>query len=194
MANPIDRRGLLVGGSLLGAAGILGLLETRPARSAAADPWPPGTGPILSGKAPGDSQPRSGGMPLARYLQYVNWFNSDDPRYIEFYHPDVVLELGNATIRTAQGIRDFYKEVHAHIHEKVEVSRYVADATGIAAELPSEFKVYKDWAEPNYFRRALKAGEVFRVISLGMYQVENGKFRHIKAARYKLVNEWRMEG
>jgi hypothetical protein len=104
-----------------------------------------------------------------------------------------VLELGNATVSTATGIRDFYREVHAHIHEKVEVSHYVADATGIAAELPSEFKVYKDWAEPNYFRRALKAGEVFRIISLGMYQVENGKFRHIKAARYKLVNDWKME-
>ena len=106
-------------------------------------------------------------MPLARYLQYVNWFNQGDPRYLDFYHPDVVLELGNATINSATGIRDFYREVHAHIHEKVEVSHYVADATGIAAELPSEFKVYKDWAEPNYFRRALKAGEVFRIISSG---------------------------
>ena len=192
MSNPIDRRGFLASGSLVGAAEALGLLASPSARSA--EPWPPGTGPILQGTAPADSQPRSGGMPLARYLQYVNLFNKDDPRFIEFYHPDVVLELGNATIRTAQGIRDFYKEVHAHIHEKVEVSHYVADATGIAAELPSEFKVYKDWAEPNYFKRALKAGEVFRVISLGMYQVDNGKFRHIKAARYKLVNEWRMEG
>ena len=122
---------------------------------------------MLTGKAPGDSQSRSGGLPLARYLEYVNWFNNGDPRYLDFYHPDVVLELGNATIN---------------------------GATGIAAELPSEFKVYKDWADPNYFRRALKAGEVFRIISLGMYQVENGKFRHIKAARYKLVNDWKMEG
>jgi hypothetical protein len=192
MANPMDRRGFLATGTLLGAAGALGLAAARAATPV--DPWPPGTGPILTGKAPGDAQVRSGGMPLARYLQYVNLFNNDDPRFIEFYHPDVELELGNATIRTATGIRDFYKEVHAHIHEKVEVSHYVADATGIAAELPSEFKCYKDWAEPNYFRRPLKAGEVFRVISLGMYQVENGKFRHIKAARYKLVNEWRMEG
>lgn len=194
MANPIDRRGFLATGTLLGAAGALGLATPRTATAAATDPWPPGTGPILTGKAPGDSQVRSGGMPLARYLQYVSLFNNSDPRFIEFYHPDVELELGNATIKGATGIRDFYKEVHAHIHEKVEVSRYVADATGIAAELPSEFKVYRDWAEPNYFRRALRAGEVFRVISLGMYQVENGKFRHIKAARYKLVNEWRMEG
>ena len=162
-----------------GAAGLVGLLAAAPA--------------ILTGKAPGDDQARNGGMPLASYLQYVNWFNQGDPRYLEYYHPNVVLELGNATINGATGIRDFYKEVHAHIHEKVEVTHYVADATGIAAELPSEFKVYKDWAEPNYFRRALKAGEVFRIISLGMYQVENGKFRHIKAARYKLINEWRME-
>ena len=192
MANSMDRRDFLAAGSLLGAVGAAGLLA--PQNALAADPWPPGTGPILTGKAIADAQPRSGGLPLARYLQYVNLFNNDDPRFIEFYHPDVVLELGNATINGATAIRDFYKEVHAHIHEKVEVSRYVADATGIAAELPSEFKVYKDWPEPNYFRRPLKAGEVFRVISLGMYQVENGKFRHIKAARYKLVNEWRMEG
>jgi SnoaL-like domain len=133
------------------------------------------------------------GMPRERYLQYVNWFNNDDPRYLDFYHPDVVLELAAATIKGANGIRDFYREVHAHIHEKVEVTHYVADATGIAAELPSEFKVYKDWPEPNYFHRALKAGEAFRIISLGMYEVENSKFRHIKAARYKLINDWRME-
>ena len=145
--------------------------------------------------AAGAAQPANcGGMSRDRYLAYVSWFNNGDPRYLEYYHPDVVLELGNATIKGANGIRDFYKEVHAHIHEKVEVTHYVADATGIAAELPSEFKVYRDWPEPNYFRRPLKAGEVFRIISLGLYQVENGKFRHIKAARYKLVNDWKMEG
>jgi hypothetical protein len=149
---------------------------------------------VLTGTGPGDANPRAEGMPLSRYLQYVKLFNSADPRFIEFYHPDVVLELGNATINGAAGIRDFYKEVHAHIHEKVEVTHYVADATGIAAELPSEFKVYKDWPEPNYFKRALKAGEVLRVISIGMYQLDNGKIRHIKAARYKLINEWRLEG
>jgi hypothetical protein len=184
MTHTLDRRGFLAAAPAA-TAGALGLLTAGPLRAADA--------PILTGKTRGDDQPRSGGMPLARYLQYVNWFNQGDPRYLEFYHPDVVLELGNATIQGATGIRDFYKEVHAHIHEKVEVTHYVADATGIAAELPSEFKVYKDWPEPNYFRRALRAGEVFRVISLGQYQVDNGKFRHIKAARYKLLNEWRME-
>ncbi|MFM1886915.1 MAG: hypothetical protein RL026_2072 [Pseudomonadota bacterium] len=134
-----------------------------------------------------------GGMTRERYLQYVNWFNANDLRYLEYYHDDVVLELGNATLRGPAAIRDFYAEVKAHIRETVEVTHFVSDATGIAAELPTEFRVYKDW--PNgYFRRPLKVGEVFRVISLGLYRVRDGRFTDIKAARYKLVNDWRMEG
>ncbi len=133
-------------------------------------------------------------MPRARYMQYVEWFNANDPRFLDFYHPEVVLELGNATLAGAQAIRDFYTDVKAHIHEKVEVNHYIADATGIAAELPTEFRVYKDWPEPNYFRRPLKKGEVLRVVSFGLYWIDNGLFRQIKAARYKLVNDWKMEG
>jgi hypothetical protein len=150
--------------------------------------------PLAGGSATALAASPAAGMPRERYMQYVNWFNANDPRFLEFYHADVVLELGNATLRGSNAIRDFYNQVKTHIHEKVEVTHYISDATGIAAELPSEFKVYKDWPEPNYFNRPLKAGEVLRVISLGMYWMENGKFRQIKAARYKLVNNWQMEG
>ena len=154
-----------------------------------------GAGAALAGLAADSASGATPGtvMPRERYLQYVQWFNANDPRFLDFYHPDVVLELGNATLHGAQAIHDFYAEVKAHIHEKVEVTHYVADATGIGAELPTEFRVYKDWPEPNYFHRPLKAGEVFRVISFGLYWIDNGLFRQIKAARYKLVNDWRME-
>jgi hypothetical protein len=176
----IARRDLLSSGSLGAAAGLaaLALPGCGGSTPPAAEPAAPAT---------------AAGMPRERYMQYVGWFNANDPRFIEFYHPDVVLELGAATITGDTAIRDFYAEVKAHIHEKVEVSHYIADATGIAAELPTEFRVYKDWPEPNYFRRPLKAGEVFRTISFGLYWVQDGKFRHIKAARYKLVNDWQME-
>ncbi len=149
--------------------------------------------PALLAPAEAPAATACGGMTRERYLQYVNWFNANDLRYLEYYHDDVVLELGNATLRGPAAIRDFYAEVKAHIRETVEVTHFVADATGIAAELPTEFRVYKDW--PNgYFRRPLKVGEVFRVISLGLYRVRDGRFTDIKAARYKLVNDWQMEG
>lgn len=174
----IGRRHLLSSGSLGAATGLAALALPGCGGSAP---------PAAAAPAP------AAGMSRERYMQYVDWFNANDPRFIEYYHPDVVLELGAATITGDTAIRDFYAQVKAHINEKVEVSHYIADATGIAAELPTEFRVYKDWPEPNYFRRPLKAGEVFRTISFGLYWVQDGKFRHIKAARYKLVNDWQME-
>jgi len=131
-------------------------------------------------------------MTRERYMEYVALFNANDPGFLKFYHDDVVLELRNQELRGAKAIRDFYSEVKTYIKETVQVSHYIADATGIAAELPSEFKVFKDWDSP-YFGRKLKAGEVFRIISFGLYWVEDGRFRQIKAARYKLVNDWKME-
>ena len=180
MSEPIhSRRRLLAGGALGAAASVGALLSGCKPREAAA--------PSAA------AAPATSGMPRERYEQYVDWFNKNDPRFLEFYHPDVVLELGAATLNGANAIRDFYAEVKAHIQETVTVTHFVSDATGVAAEIPTEFKVFKDWPEPNYFKRPLKKGEVFRVVSFGLYWVDNGLFRRIKAARYKLVNDWKME-
>jgi hypothetical protein len=132
------------------------------------------------------------GFTRDEFMEYVALFNANDPGFTRYYHDDVVLELGTQQIKTPAGIRDFYKEVKAHIHERVEVTHFVSDPTGIAAELPSEFKVYRDW-ENGFFRRPLKKGEVLRIVSFALYWVDGGKFRHIKSARQKLVNDWQME-
>lgn len=151
------------------------------------------SGLALTVNRPARASKACGGMSRAQYDEYLNLFNANDPGFIKFYHDDVVLELTAARIEGAEAIRDFYKEVKAHIKETVEVTHFVSDATGIAAELPSEFGVFKDW-ENGYFQRPLKKGEVMRTISLGLYWVEDGKFKHIKAARYKQIHDWRQEG
>jgi hypothetical protein len=134
-----------------------------------------------------------GGFTREEFLEYVTLFNANDPRFIKFYHDDVVFELNSATvIKGATAIRDFYTPVKAHIHEKVEVAAFVADATGIAAELPTEFRCYKDW-ENGFFQRPLKAGEVMRTISFGFYEVKDHKFARIRATRYRQIHDWRME-
>jgi hypothetical protein len=133
-----------------------------------------------------------GGLSRDEFLEYVALFNANDPRFLRYYHDDVVFELGSTVIKGAVGIRDFYMPVKAHIHEKVEVAQFISDATGIAAELPTEFRVYKDW-ESGYFQRPLKAGEVMRTVSFGFYEVKDRKFRHIRAVRYKQIHDWRME-
>jgi hypothetical protein len=171
-----NRRDVLSSAALGVAAGVgaLATFAPRPAEAAA-----PGA---------------CGGMTRESYMEYVGLFNANNPRFIEWYHPDVELELSNQVIKGATGIRDFYKDVKAHIKETVEITHFVSDATGIAGVMPTEFRVFKDWPKPNFFNRDLKAGEVMRTITFGLYWVENGKFRQIRAARYKQVNDWRMEG
>lgn len=176
-----NRRQFLTTSALGAAAGVGGLATLAGCQPKAAEP---------AAAAP---PPAPAGLPRERYEQYVGWFNENDPRFLEFYHPDVVLELGNTTLEGANAIRDFYAQVKEHIKETVTINHYISDATGVAAEIPTEFRVFKDWPEPNYFKRPLKAGEVMRVISFGLYWMEDGKFRRIKAARYKLVNEWKLE-
>jgi hypothetical protein len=137
--------------------------------------------------------PSCGGLTREDFLEYVRLFNANDPRFIRYYHDDVVFELGATTvIRGPTAIRDFYVPVKAHIHEKVEVTQFISDANGVAAELPTEFRVYKDW-ENGFFQRPLKAGEVMRTISFGFYEVKDRKFRRIRATRYKQIHDWRME-
>ena len=162
----VSRRGILTGGVVLAAGMAAGT-----ARSANA----------------------CGGFTREEFMEYVTLFNANDPSFIKFYHDDVVFELNTTTvIKGATAVREFYVPVKAHIHEKVEVAAFVSDATGIAAELPTEFRVYKDW-ENGFFQRPLKAGEVMRTISFGFYEVKDRKFRRIRAVRYKQIHDWRME-
>ncbi|MCP5146196.1 MAG: nuclear transport factor 2 family protein [Gammaproteobacteria bacterium] len=132
-------------------------------------------------------------MSRADYERYVTLFNDNDPRFIEYYAPDVIFELGTTEVRTPKGILDFYAEVKAHIKETVVIDHYVSDRTGIAAMMSTEFRCYKDW-DSKFFNRFIKAGEVFRTMGIGLYWInDDGKFTRIRSARYKLVNDWQME-
>lgn len=128
-----------------------------------------------------------------QFEEYITLFNNDDPGFARFYHDDVILELGNALIRTPQGITDFYSNVKQYIRESLQIGQFIADAGGIAVELPSEFGCYRDWPD-SFWGRPVKKGEVLRIISFVLYRVADGKFTHIRSARYRLINDWRQEG
>lgn len=133
-----------------------------------------------------------GAYPRDRYERYLALFNANDPGYADFYHEDVVLELGTSTIRGRQGILDFYTNVKRHIRESLQLTDYIADANGIAAEVPTEFVCYNDWPD-SFWGRPLRRGEIMRIISFAFYRVVDGRFAHIKSARYRLLNDWQQE-
>jgi hypothetical protein len=126
------------------------------------------------------------------YQRYLDLFNANDPRFIDYYHPEVVLELGDSEIRGATGIREFYANVKQYIREQVDCTMYVADEHTVAVEIPTRFECIADW-EDSFWGVPLSKGQVMRIITFGFYQVENKRFRHIKTARYRVLHDWRME-
>lgn len=131
-------------------------------------------------------------MSRAAYNDYLTKFNANDSSFIEYYHPDVTLELSATEIRGAQAIKDFYAEVKKYIKETVEVTAYIHDGNQLAVEIPTTFEVIADW-DDSYWGIDLKKGQVLRIVSWGIYDIEDGKFKRIRTARYKLINDWQME-
>jgi len=132
-------------------------------------------------------------MTREQFEEYITLFNNNDPSFIKFYHDDVVLELGTNVIRTPQAIAAFYANVKTYIKESLQITQYISDANGIAVELPSEFGCFRDW-DDSFWGRPIRQGEVLRIISFVLYRVADGRFKHIKSARYRLINDWRQEG
>lgn len=147
---------------------------------------------LASVAAQGNAAAASGALTREEYQTYVDLFNANDPRFIEYYHPDVVLELPSSEIHGDTGIRDFYANVKKYIKEHVDVTMFVADEHTIAVEIPTRFECIEDWNE-SFWGVPLKKGQVMRIISFGFYQVEDRKFKHIKSARYKMVHDWQYE-
>jgi len=126
------------------------------------------------------------------YDDYLAKFNVNDSSFIEYYHPDVTLELSGSEIRGAQGIKDFYADVKKYIKETVEVTTYIYDGKQLAVEIPTTFEVIADW-DKSFWGMDLKKGQVMRVISWGIYDIEGGKFKRIRTARYSMINDWQYE-
>lgn len=131
-------------------------------------------------------------MSRADYDEYLRLFNANDPSFIKYYHPDVVLELSGSEIRGDTGIRDFYANVKKYIKEHVEVTTFIRDGNLLAVEIPTRFEVIADW-EDSFWGRPLKKGQVLRIVSWGIYEIEDGKFKRIRTARYKIIHDWEFE-
>jgi hypothetical protein len=146
-------------------------------------------GVIATASALTASAASSNRITRAEYDDYLKRFNHNDMSFVDYYHPDVVLELGAKEIVGQIGIRDFYANVKKHIKETVTVNQFISDEGGVAVEIPTTFECIVDWPD-SFWGVPLKKGQVLKIISFGFYQVVDHKFKRIKAARYKMIQEW----
>ncbi len=151
-----------------------------------------GAGSLLLGATAPVLAADSGPLTREEYQRYLDLFNANDPRFIEFYHPEVEFELNGTQMKGNTTIRDFYANVKKYIKEEVTCTEYVASETTVAVEIPTRFECIADW-DDSFWGVPLKKGQVMRIITFGFYKVQDRKFIGIKTARYKIIHDWQLE-
>jgi hypothetical protein len=117
------------------------------------------------------------------YLRYIDHFNNKRyEKFAAYYAEDVEVNLSSITLKGPQGIISFYTDFHTYVREFVDVKFLVADDAGVAAEMYTEFDCFRDY--PNT-ALPFKKGEVRRMLNFVHYDLADGKFKHIRVARYQ---------
>ena len=143
-----------------------------------ASTWPPNLGVS-------QPTPRLGGSYEQRqaYLEYARAFsNAEFDRFSEYYTNDVVCTLGaGIVLRGREGIVNFYREMFKTVRESLTLHHLIADDTGLAADITSQFTARED--APEFIVAPLKKGEFVRVRVFVHYELREGKIAVIKVAR-----------
>lgn len=118
------------------------------------------------------------------FRSYVRAFNENEfDEFSSYYADDVVFELGDRLrLEGRDAIVEFYRNVGKQVEETLEVSYVIADGDRIAAELVTEFRAIED--VPDFIAGSLASDETLKIISFVHYELQNGRFSHIKSARY----------
>lgn len=116
---------------------------------------------------------------------YISAFNRDDfDVFSSYYADDVDFQLGDRKrIYGRQGIIDFYKAVKARIHEELKILDLMVCEDGAALHVYTKFTTVMDW--PDFELWPTRKGDVREIESVILYKIANGKFTHIKSARFK---------
>jgi hypothetical protein len=139
--------------------------------------WPPNVGvskPVA----------RLGGTLEQRqaFMEYTRAFsNADFDRFSQFYTDDVRCELASIVLERRAGIVNFYREMFKSVRESLTLHHLVADDTGLAADITTQFTAIED--APNFVVAPLKKGEFIRGRVFVYYTLRDGKISNIRVAR-----------
>jgi len=147
--------------------------------------WPPNSGvskPVA----------RLGGTLEQRqaFLEYTRAFsNAEFDKFSQYYTDDVRCELGatGIVLEGRDGIVNFYGAMFKKVRESLTLHHLVADDTGRAADVTSQFTAIED--APDFVVAPLKKGQFVRVRVFVHYTLRDGKIAHIRVARAGPLSE-----
>ena len=125
-------------------------------------------------------------MTRDEFIAYIEAFNRDDfDTFSSYYAEDVEFNLGDRKqIIGRQGIIDFYRGVKA-AHPRERLPSWTLSSPPPASRCTTGPCSPPSRTGPiSSFGRPMK-GDVRRIESINLYELENDKFTRIKSARYK---------
>ena len=113
---------------------------------------------------------------------YLDAFNGH--RYAEqiaYYAPDVRYAVGTLTLDSPEAIAAFYDDFHDYVNEHVEIAAFALSGDTAAVAMPTRFEAFRTY-DKNGLR--MEEGSVSEIVSFIFYELEDGKIRRIRVARY----------
>lgn len=116
---------------------------------------------------------------LQAYLDHFN--NHRYAQQIAYYAPDVLYSVGSVTLDSPQAIAAFYDDFHDYVIEHVEIGAYAQTGDTVAVAMPSRFEAFRTYDKNGLL---FEEGSVREIVSFIFYELEDGKIRRIRVARY----------
>ena len=88
-----------------------------------------------------------------------------------------------AAIFSRQEVVDFYTEVKKRLRETLTLREVIVGEQAIAVEIETELYALEDW--PDLPTGPIEKGQTLRSQNFIWYEVRDGKFVHIRSARYR---------
>ena len=123
---------------------------------------------------------------LRDYLAAFN--NNDFERFSQYYADNLVFEGRGRHFRNRDEMVGFYRKLKSRIRETVTLREVVVGRNEIAVELETELYGLEDWLDMP--TGPMRKGDRSRTQNFVWYEIENGRFSHIRSARYRKLEDW----
>jgi ketosteroid isomerase-like protein len=119
---------------------------------------------------------------------YFAAFNSNNFEGFSRYYADTLVFEGRGRhFKNRDEMVHFYRKVKSRIRETVTLKEVVVGVNEMAVEIETELIAFEDWLDMP--TGPMRKGDRIRSQNFVWYEIKDGKFVHIRSARYRRMEE-----
>ena len=123
------------------------------------------------------------------YNRYLAAFNAKDYDGVaDFYADPIHMDFFGISLRSREDLKDFYRFLHAYVHESVTVRNFASSETLTAIDGIVRIEAYRDLTRETLDAHGAKgffpmvAGQIFELRQFIFYTIKDGKIAQTECA------------